>query len=195
VCSEFNGHDWFSIPFDFAKKTNIDESSKKNEAIYVYIGTFSKLIAPAIRVGYIYSSQSFIDKVGELRKIVDMQGDNFMEQALLDLIASGELRKHHKRMVEVYRKKRDFFASMLEKYLKDKVQYNIPNGGLAFWLTPTCKKINLYKIREQANKSYVNFYTPDRFSFSESICGIRLGYASLSNEDLERGISVLGKCM
>lgn len=187
--------DDYDNEFHFGKRPVMPIAAYEEVQNYVYIGTFSKLIAPAIRVGYIYSSQSFIDKVGELRKIVDMQGDNFMEQALLDLIASGELRKHHKRMVEVYRKKRDFFASMLEKYLKDKVQYNIPSGGLAFWLTPTCKKINLYKIREQANKSYVNFYTPDRFSFSESICGIRLGYASLSNEDLERGISVLGKCM
>ena len=37
MCSEFNGHDWFSIPFDFAKKTNIDEPSKKNEAIYQFV--------------------------------------------------------------------------------------------------------------------------------------------------------------
>lgn len=160
---------------------------------YVYIGTFSKLIAPAIRAGYIYSSQNFIDKAGELRKIMDMQGDNFMEQALLDLLVSGELRRHQKRMLEVYRKKRDLFASFLEKYLKDKVRYNVPNGGLAFWLIPISKKTNLYKIREQANKSYVNFYTPDRFSFSGPVCGIRLGYASLSNEDLEHGLSVLSR--
>ncbi len=162
---------------------------------YVYIGTFSKLIAPAIRIGYIYSSINFINRVGELRKIMDTQGDNFMEQALLDLINSGELRRHQKRMVEVYRKKRDFFAYLLEKYLHNKVMYNIPTGGMAFWLIPTNNKIDLYKVREQANKSFVNFYTPDRFSFSEPICGIRIGYASLSNEDLERGLAVLGKLL
>ncbi len=160
---------------------------------YVYIGTFSKLIAPAIRIGYIYSSIDFIERVGELRKIMDMQGDNFMEQALLDLIGSGELRRHQKRMVEIYRKKRDFFAYLLEKHLHNKVRYNIPTGGMAFWLVPTNDKINLRKVREQANNSFVNFYTPDRFSFSEPICGIRIGYASLSSEDLERGLSILGK--
>lgn len=160
---------------------------------YVYIGTFSKLIAPAIRIGYIYSSLDFIERVGELRRIMDMQGDNFMEQALLDLIDSGELRRHQKRMAEVYRKKRDFFASMLETHLHEKVKYNIPTGGLAFWLVPTNDKIDLYKVREQTNKSFVHFYTPDRFSFSEPVCGIRLGYASLSDEDLEKGLSILGK--
>lgn len=160
---------------------------------YVYIGTFSKLIAPAIRVGYIYSSLDFIEKVGELRKIMDMQGDNFMEQALLDLMSSGELRRHQKRMVEVYRKKRDFFASMLEKYLEGKVRYNVPTGGMAFWLKPTDENIDLYKVREKANRSFLNFYTPDRFSFAEPICGFRLGYASLSNEDLEQGLAILSR--
>lgn len=115
-----------------------------------------------------------------------------MEQALLDLIKSGELRKHQKRMVEVYRKKRDFFAAILEKYLHEKVTYSIPTGGLAFWLVPTCSIAALYKVREQVNQSFVNFYTPNRFSFSEPICGIRLGYASLSNEDVEKGLSILG---
>ncbi len=160
---------------------------------YVYIGTFSKLIAPAIRVGYIYSSTAFIDKVGELRKIMDMQGDNFMEQALLDLITSGELRRHQKRMVEVYRKKRDLFASMIDKHLHEKVKYTVPTGGLAFWLVPTRDKTDLYKVREQANTSFVNFYPPDRFSFFTPVCGIRIGYASLSSEELETGITVLGK--
>lgn len=162
---------------------------------YVYIGTFSKLIAPAIRVGYIYSSPAFIDMVGNLRKIIDGQGDNFMEQALLDLIVSGELRRHQKRMVEIYRKKRDFFASMLEKYLCGKVSYTIPSGGIAFWLTPADPLTDLYMLRDRANKLSVNFYTPDRFSYSKPVCGIRLGYASLSEADIEAGLAVLGRLL
>ena len=96
-------------------------------------------------------------------------------------------------MAEIYRKKRDFFASMLEKYMHEKVRFNIPTGGLAFWLVPTCDEIDLYKVRERADKLFVSFYTPDRFSFSEPVCGIRLGYASLSDEDLEKGLSILGR--
>lgn len=162
---------------------------------YVYIGTFSKLIAPAIRVGYIYSSADFIERAGELRNIMDVQGDNFMEQALLDLIDSGELRRHQKRMAEAYRKRRDYFASMIDKYLKDKVRYNLPTGGLAFWLEPTNDRTNLFKLRKLANRLSVDFYTPDRFSFSDPVCGIRLGYASLSVENLEKGLEVLAKLL
>lgn len=199
---ELSNHYGFTIieddydnEFHFGMRPVMPIAAHEEIQNYVYIGTFSKLIAPAIRIGYIYSSVDFIGRVGELRKIMDMQGDNFMEQALLDLIDSGELRRHQKRMVEVYRKKRDFFAAMLEKHLRGKVRYSIPTGGLAFWLVPACDSVNLYKVREQVGKSFVNFYTPDRFSFSEPIYGIRLGYASLSNEDIDRGLAILAKSL
>jgi GntR family transcriptional regulator/MocR family aminotransferase len=74
------------------------------------------------------------------------------------------------------------------------VSFEVPKGGLAFWLIPINQK-DLYKIKEQANNSLLNFYTPDRFSFAEPICGLRLGYASLSETNLEKGIEILGRCL
>lgn len=150
------------------------------------------MIAPAIRVGYIYSSTSLIDKVGKLRKIIDLQGDNIMEQSILELINSGDIRRHHKRMANYYLEKRDYFESLLNEYLKDKVIYKKPEGGLAYWLIPT-SNIDLYKMKELTNKKLVSFYTPDRFSFGEPILGIRIGYASLSRENLKKGVKILSK--
>lgn len=105
-----------------------------------------------------------------------MQGDRIMEQAILELIESGDLRRHHKRMINYYIEKRNFFINLLDYYLKDKVEYNVPEGGLAFWIKPI-KDLSLYKVKEMANIKLVSFYTPDRFSFSEPILGMRLGYA------------------
>ena len=90
---------------------------------YVYIGTLSKLIAPAIRVGYIAANPDFIEKVGQLRKIIDIQGDAIMEQSIMELIADGAIRRHQKRMLSYYEQKRDFFASLLDNYLENKVTF------------------------------------------------------------------------
>lgn len=184
--------DDYDNEFHFGQRPIMPVSAYSTNNNYVYIGTLSKLIAPAIRVGYIFSSQTFIEKVGTLRKIIDMQGDSIMEQAILELIESGDLRRHHKRMINYYIEKRNFFINLLDCYLKDKIEYNIPEGGLAFWLKPI-KDLNLYKVKEMANTKLVSFYTPDRFSFSEPILGMRLGYASLSKENLEKGIQVLSR--
>lgn len=171
--------------------SSYDNIDKNN---YVYIGTLSKLIAPAIRVGYIAANPDFIEKVGQLRKIIDIQGDAIMEQSIMELIADGAIRRHQKRMLSYYEQKRDFFASLLDNYLGNKVTCKKPDGGLAFWLKPI-ENIDLFQVQKQANLKSINFYTPDRFSFDKSISGIRLGYASLSEADLEKGIKIWSKIL
>ena len=171
--------------------SSYDNINKNN---YVYIGTLSKLIAPAIRVGYITANPDFIEKVGQLRKIIDIQGDAIMEQSIMELIADGAIRRHQKRMLSYYEQKRDFFASLLDNYLENKVTYKKPDGGLAFWIKPI-ENIDLFQVQKRANLKAINFYTPDRFSFDKSISGIRLGYASLSEADLEKGIKIWSKIL
>lgn len=184
--------DDYDNEYHFGQRPVMPLSAYEGVDNYVYVGTLSKLIAPAIRIGYIYSSPDLIKQVGQLRKIIDKQGDSFMEQAILELIDSGNISRHKKRMVNHYLEKRDFFDSLLNHYLKDKVVYKKPDGGLAFWLQPVENK-DLYKLKKLANLKNVGFYTPDHFSFGEPISGIRLGYASLSREELERGIQVLAR--
>lgn len=184
--------DDYDNEYHFASRPVMPVSAYEGVYNYVYVGTLSKLIAPAIRIGYIYSTPEFIEKVGRLRKIIDRQGDSIMEQAILELINSGDISRHKKRMVTHYLEKRDYFASLLDHYLKDKVVYRKPDGGLAFWIQPL-HQIDLFKTREIMTLKHVGFYTPDRFSFDEPIQGIRLGYASLSQSDLEKGIQALAE--
>ena len=182
--------------FHFSQRPIMPISSYDNidKNHYVYIGTLSKLIAPAIRVGYIAANPDFIEKVGQLRKIIDIQGDAIMEQSIMELIADGAIRRHQKRMLSYYEQKRDFFASLLDNYLDNKVTYKKPDGGLAFWIKPI-ENIDLFQVQKRANLKAINFYTPDRFSFDKSISGIRLGYASLSEADLEKGIKIWSKIL
>lgn len=165
--------DDYDSEYHFGQRPVMPVSAYEGAQNYIYMGTLSKLIAPAIRIGYIYSSTDFIAKVGRLRKIVDVQGDSIMEQAILELMNSGDITRHKKRMINHYMEKRDFFNSLLEYHLKDKVIYKKPDGGLAFWLEPTENK-DLRKIRELTGKKGVGFYTPERFSFDTNIQGIRL---------------------
>lgn len=186
--------DDYDNEYHFGQRPVMPVSAYEGIQNYVYIGTLSKLIAPAIRIGYIYSPTDFIGQAGALRKIVDMQGDSIMEQAILELINEGDIRRHRKRMVTHYAEKRDFFVSLLDYYLKDKVVYKKPDGGLAFWIQPA-EYTDLYKLNELAGLKRVGFHTPDRFSFGEPVQGIRLGYASLSKESLEKGVQILAKYM
>lgn len=92
-------------------------------------------------------------------------------------------------MLDYYKAKKNFFSNLIDNYLKDKVTYQIPDGRLTFWLKPICDT-DLFQFKRSVNAKLISFYTPDRFSYSNDIMGLRLGYASLLEINLERGIQI-----
>lgn len=184
--------DDYDNEFHFGQRPILPVSSYSALKNYIYIGSFSKVVAPALRIGYLISSQENIEKIGIHRKIIDVQGDNIMEEAILNLINEGKIKRHLKKANLVYKSKRDFFESVLNQHLKNKITFTKPEGGLAFWIVPK-SEINVLDVFEKLKSQGIQIMSPDRFSFNETIKGFRLGYASLSETQIEEGIKALAK--
>lgn len=186
--------DDYDHEFHFSQRPILPIASLGNVENYIYIGTMSKIVAPALRTGYLVATKSFIKQVGALRKIIDVQGDNIMEQALLQLINEGEIKKHLKRTSIQYKAKRDFFEQLIHQYLTGLVTFDKPDGGLAFWLVPL-HKVDLNELTAQLANKGIQILPPCNFSFAECINGIRLGYASLSEQQLEEGVKTIAQLL
>ena len=184
--------DDYDNEFQFDQRAFLPVSSFENAHNYIYIGTLSKMVAPVLRMGFLVSDAEFVKKTGSLRKIIDVQGDSIMEQAILQLIKSGEIRRHMKRAIAAYKVKRDFFESLLAYHLRDKVEFKKPDGGLAFWIKPR-SGVDLFELNKVLLSKGVQINTPDKFSFKEHIYGIRMGFASLSESQLEEGLISIAK--
>jgi len=183
--------DDYDNEFHFGYRPVLPLSSFMELKNYVYIGTMSKVVAPALRIGYIASNDfTLINKVGRLRKIIDVQGDSIMEQAVLQLIKDGTIKRHIKKATNYYKTKRDITETLLQRHLGNKVTYLIPEGGLAYWIVPK-KHVDWNLISEKLNMKGFSMITPESYSFDKIFNGMRLGYASLSDQELEDFISTL----
>ena len=186
--------DDYDNEFHFGYRPVLPLSSYTELKNYVYIGTMSKVVAPALRIGYLASTdETLLNKIGELRKIIDVQGDSIMEQAVLQLIQDGSIKRHLKKATQYYKLKRDIVATLLTKYLKDTIRFNVPDGGLAFWLLPI-QEVNWASIDAQLQQKGIRIISPEMYSFRQTTNGLRLGYAYLSEEQLEEGIRSLAQC-
>ncbi|WP_242695749.1 PLP-dependent aminotransferase family protein [Desertivirga brevis] len=184
--------DDYDNEFHFGQRPILPVSSSENVGNFVYIGTMSKIVAPALRIGYLASSKQVITNVASLRKIIDAQGDNMMEQAVLQLINEGHIKRHLRKATLTYKNKRDFFEKVINEHLRDKVHFHKPEGGLAFWLTPK-GQVDITKLSEVLLKKGVQILSPESFSFSSPVQGLRLGYASLDEDQLEKGIRIIAQ--
>ena len=184
--------DDYDNEFHFGQRPILPVSSLENIENYIYVGTMSKIVMPALRIGYLSSSRTFLEKVARLRKLIDVQGDYIMEQAILQLIRDGHIKRHLRRATLHYRSKRDTFEQMIRQQLGDNVLFTRPEGGLAFWLVPR-QRVDLVSLGQALLRKKIRIISPLDFSFDKPVHGLRLGYASLSGSQAEAGISAIAR--
>jgi GntR family transcriptional regulator/MocR family aminotransferase len=130
-----------------------------------------------------------------IRKAIDIQGDNVMEHAIAELMEDGAIRKHARKAYGIYKERRENMEQMLVKYLGEHVYITKPEGGLAYWIKFK-KQINTKKLAEQLLQKGVLVIPAESFSFSgSSLNALRLGYASLTREELEVGLKIIGSVL
>jgi GntR family transcriptional regulator/MocR family aminotransferase len=69
----------------------------------------------------------------KIRQLIDSQGDPVMELALCDMFEEGQIKRHMKKSLNEYHKRRDFLCAYLKEKLTDVIDFKIPDGGLAIW--------------------------------------------------------------
>jgi len=186
--------DDYDNEFHFGQRPILPISSYSNAENFIYIGTLSKIVAPALRIGYLASSAEIVQKVAKHRKIIDVQGDNIMEEAILNLINEGKIKRHLKKTNLIYKTKRDLFEALCNQHLKDKVTFTKPEGGLAFWMVPSAKT-DTKAVCEKLLSKGIKLMDPEKFSYGSPVSGFRLGYASLTEQQMEEGIIALSKLL
>ena len=157
----------------------------------LYIGSLSKLTLPSLRIGYVVASTAVIDAIAGQVMNLDRQGNIISEEAVANLIASGELRRHIRKSHAVYARRRLAFADALRRHLSGLADFTTPSGGLAFWVRFRDAAL-LDRIDEHAETARLRFAPSTSFAIPPSReRGLRLGFASLDEQEADRALALL----
>lgn len=181
--------DDYDYDFHYDDRPQLPLAGADTEGNVVYVGTFGRSLAPGFRSGFVVAPSTLINEMGKLLGIIDRYGDVLTELALGELIADGEIHRYLKKATKTYKERRDHLARLLVARLGDRVDFVVPNGGLALWTTWP-PGVNLMQIARACAKHeldvprYLLYQSGDQ-------CGIRLGFGSLNPKELTEVVDIL----
>ncbi|PNU05504.1 PLP-dependent aminotransferase family protein [Novosphingobium guangzhouense] len=161
----------------------------------IYAGSLSKLLLPALRIGYIAAPVDVIEALAHNVSLVDGMGNTITEHAAAELIESGELSRHARKVRQIYARRRTAFAQALDATLGDRVRYEMPPGGLAFWLRFASDEL-LDRIENGAAGAGLRFASSRSFQTRAGAPrGLRIGFASLDEHEARSALKALRSLM
>lgn len=150
----------------------------------VYIGSVCKTVAPVFRVGYLIAAKEFVDEAANTRRIIDRQGDALLELTFANFIKSGDLDRHIKKVMKIYKSRRDVFCDLLESELSTFFQFEKPKGGMAIWITLS-QKYSWKEVAINAKKHQLEIGDWQRYDAAKTNHNsIRIGFATYNEQEI-----------
>ncbi|MGZ3766979.1 MAG: MocR-like pyridoxine biosynthesis transcription factor PdxR [Mucilaginibacter sp.] len=182
--------DDYDYDFHYASKPMMPMASLDRYGNVIYIGTFTKTLAPSIRFGFIVAPENFIRTAVKVRKLIDTQGDSLMENAIAEMYDDGTIARHIKKSVNLYKERRDHLCNLLKTELGNYISFKIPDGGMSVWASFLSNDLSL--ISEKAFKKGLIISDGKTYDTNEiKYNSVRLGFASLNFKEQEEAVRIL----
>jgi len=159
----------------------------------IYMSTFSKILAPGIRLGWVIGPTEVIRKLVLAKQGADLHTATFNQVVAYEVGRGGFLDRHVRKICEVYRERRDAMLDALEKYMPEGVRWTRPQGGLFLWVTLP-EGLNTTEIFRDAVEHKVAYVPGESFH----PCGggentMRLNFSYCKPEVIYEGIQRLSQ--
>ena len=171
--------------------------SLDKDGIVVYAGSFSKVLSPGMRLGFVIAPKPVIQKMVVCKQGEDVHTNSWAQMVAHRFMPEYDFEGHLSSLRSIYKKKADFCMELLDKYLVPSgISYQKIEGGLFIWCRlPENARISMTEFCKQAvlNKVCVvpgNAFLTDE---GEQCSSFRINFSTPTDEQLEKGIKILGE--
>jgi 2-aminoadipate transaminase len=183
------------LELDAATPGSIGEEETLERSLVIYAGTFSKVLMPGLRVGWVIAARDVIDKLVQAKQGVDLHTSTFTQHVALELVTQGFLQEFVPLLVRTYGERRERMLAALEKYFPENITWTQPEGGM-FLLVTLPKHVNSTELLPKALAQNVAFVPGAEFHLGgKGQNTLRLNFSNASLEKIETGIRRLGEVL
>ncbi|OEK08993.1 hypothetical protein A8C32_13935 [Flavivirga aquatica] len=187
--------DDYDYDFHYSHAPILPLASHDKNGNVIYVGSVCKAVAPVYRVGYLIAPKNFVDECAKMRRFIDRQGDAVLELTFANFIKSGSLDRHLKKVVKIYKNRRDLFCKLLRNELEGYLSFEIPRGGMAIWATLN-KKYSWSTVSKIAKKQKLVIPEWQRYDMGEiNHNAIRIGFAAYNETEIYEFVKRLKKTL
>jgi 2-aminoadipate transaminase len=188
----FEDNPYGYISFEGSMPTPLAGLDKSGRVMYT--STFSKMVSPGMRIGWITANPEFTDHMIEAKNNTSICNDGLSQYAAAELFRRGDVARQIPKVTRVYRKKRDVMLEAMETSFPKKAKWEKPKGGLFLWVKLP-RGFNTDSLLVESVKNGVAF-VPGSLFFSKPVHNyLRLNYSLPSEEDIVTGIQALGRLL
>ncbi|CAB3790283.1 2-aminoadipate transaminase [Paraburkholderia ultramafica] len=158
----------------------------------VHLGSFSKVLAPGLRVGYIIAPEELIFKLVQAKQATDLHTPSFTQRIVHEVIRDGFLDTHVPTIRELYRDQCEAMLAALQRYMPEGVSWNRPEGGMFVWVNLPAQ-IDSMKLLEETVAQNVAFVPGGPFFANEAQHNtLRLSFVTVPPAKIDEGVARLG---
>ena len=158
----------------------------------ILLGSFSKTVAPGLRIGWVIASSDIIKRLAVLKQASDLHSSHLDQQVLYDYLTHYNLDEHIASIIDLYKRRRDCMITAIEKEFSTNVHYSTPNGGMFLWL----KFPSTIKAMEVLNRSIKEgiIFVPGETFYAEkaALNTARFNFSNTDETNIRYAIKKIG---
>jgi 2-aminoadipate transaminase len=161
----------------------------------VHMGSFSKVLAPGLRVGYVIAPQAIHRKLVQAKQAADLHTPSLTQRIVYECVQDGFLDAHIPTIRTLYGERCKVMLDALKEHFPAGVTWNEPQGGMFIWVQLPAG-VDSFKLLDQAIAQNVAFVPGGPFYANDpQVNTLRLSFVTVPPEKIRRGVAILGKLL